>query len=94
MRRPLMSQSDKDAICQAFHEAARRAVALAVKKDSLAVPKSCELCGSKGRLEAHHHRGYDVLNWLDIRWLCKACHQTATALERECECLVCSLGAQ
>jgi hypothetical protein len=41
----------------------------------------CEECGIyKPTLDAHHHRGYDMLGWEgpdDLRMLCRECHDKA-----------------
>ena len=64
----------------ATRKAARTAVANAVKSGRLFVG-CCEMCGAvpsvvNGRqiIEAHHHKGYDIKNWLTFRWLCRVCH--------------------
>jgi hypothetical protein len=54
---------------------ARAAVATALHADRLSRPSACR-CGAL-RVEAHHHRGYREEHWLDIVWLCSACHKRA-----------------
>jgi hypothetical protein len=56
---------------------ARIAVYRAIKRGSLIRPNSCERCGVKGQPEAHHHKGYDKKNRLDVIWLCSRCHPLA-----------------
>lgn len=85
------SASERTIIQAAFHDAARKAVAMAVRARDL-VKEPCNSCGSRGAVEAHHYRGYDISHWLDVRWLCKRCHQAAEASRPPCECVVCALG--
>lgn len=62
-------------------ERARAAVKWAIKRGELVPPTRCELCGknpgrrSDGRrlIRADHHKGYDVENYLDVRWVCPTC---------------------
>jgi hypothetical protein len=57
---------------------ANAAVARAVRKGVLVRPDFCSDCGCKSscvqRIHAHHHRGYEPENWLEVEWLCSACH--------------------
>lgn len=50
------------------------AVCRAVRRGVLVRPAVCDCCGQPGRIEAHHHHGYDVAYRLDVVWLCKSCH--------------------
>ena len=34
----------------------------------------CKDCGARRRVQAHHHKGYDKVHWLDVVWLCSVCH--------------------
>lgn len=42
---------------------------------------NCEICKVKdwgkkrSMIEAHHYKGYNKANWLDIKWLCTNCHK-------------------
>lgn len=53
---------------------ARQAVYRALRDGKMTRPTSCPACGNTGRIEAHHHNGYDQAHWLDVIWLCSACH--------------------
>lgn len=57
-----------------MHHDAHHAVELAVKAGTLTRPKTCEACGAAGKIEAHHHRGYEQVYWLIVKWLCQLCH--------------------
>lgn len=57
-----------------MHHDAHHAVELAVKAGKLIRPKACELCMAGGKIEAHHHLGYEQAHWLDVQWLCQMCH--------------------
>jgi Zn finger protein HypA/HybF involved in hydrogenase expression len=73
----LTIEQDK-ARCQAMS-----AVHLA-KKRGLLVPKTeCELCGDTGLIHAHHYLGYERENFLDVMWLCPACHAKQDKIERD-----------
>ena len=52
---------------------ARRAVAWA-RTHGLLVPLGCTTCGAVGAIHGHHHNGYEPEHWLDVTWLCPACH--------------------
>jgi hypothetical protein len=62
---------------------ARRKVTRLVSLGILVPPESCEKCGkvpvrNKRRpIEAHHHKGYDGDNAIDVQWLCASCHKLA-----------------
>ena len=49
----------------------RRLAARALEKGELVRPKTCELCCSEGKMEAHH---IDYGRPLAVTWLCKKCH--------------------
>lgn len=54
---------------------AREALNRAVR-DGRVTKGACAKAGEncRGRVEAHHHRGYDPAHWLDVVWLCKRHH--------------------
>lgn len=51
--------------------AARVAVARAIKKGQMQKAEACYFCGVGDRLQAHHH---DYSKPLDVFWLCPPCH--------------------
>lgn len=51
---------------------ARQAVRYAVKC-GLLVKTPCEVCGAK-EVQGHHHKGYELKNWFEVRWLCRLHH--------------------
>jgi transposase-like protein len=53
---------------------ARKAVVLAIKSGKLIRPESCSACMKTCVPEAHHD-SYDQDKRLDVRWLCKQCHE-------------------
>jgi hypothetical protein len=53
-------------------ESAHAAVEKALRQGLLA-PTACQGCGQVGGVEAHHH-SYQPEHWLDVIWLCSACH--------------------
>ena len=58
---------------------ARNAVRTAVGNGSLRKAHVCEQVDAtcKGRLEAHHTKGYAVEHWLHVDWLCVSHHRRA-----------------
>ena len=52
--------------------AARSAVAEAIKAGRLVRPPACSSCDRVGRVEAHHD---DYAAPLAVRWLCPSCHK-------------------
>lgn len=52
----------------------RKAVMLALKSGKLVRPQSCSACMKTCVPEAHHE-SYDQDKRLDVRWLCKQCHE-------------------
>jgi len=57
-------------------EKARRAVAAEVAAGRLRKGSCAQRArgGCAGRIEAHHHAGYDEENWFVVTWLCRAHH--------------------
>lgn len=53
---------------------ARWAVLICVELGFLTKPEFCAHCGERKTLEGHHHNGYEKAHWLDVIWLCRACH--------------------
>jgi hypothetical protein len=58
---------------------ANHAVETALKSGRLVRPERCADCRCKGKVEAHHFKGYAPQHWLDIIWLCVFCHRKADA---------------
>lgn len=62
---------------------ARQSVNFAVMFGFFKRPDVCQSGGkyhvpcSEGKISGHHHKGYDRENWLEIEWLCPACHREA-----------------
>ena len=61
---------------------AGHAVEVALLKGTLTRPKFCSACGKSAKAEGHHHKGYEPEHWLDVLWLCAACHRTADQIQR------------
>lgn len=60
--------------------AASKAVERAVQSGRLIKPPICLECYAPATLSplvAHHYMGYAPENWLNVRWLCNACHGLA-----------------
>lgn len=72
----------------ALHQVAANAVRRAVRRGDLIRPTHCSRCEEqKKSIVAHHHNGYDEEHWLDVEWLCRACHSIV-------HCLSVGLGLQ
>ena len=56
---------------------AREFFANLITRGIVARPTNCSECGIEGRIDAHHYNGYAKQNWLDIKWLCRKCHNRA-----------------
>lgn len=53
---------------------ARKAVIMAIKCGKLSRPNTCSKCSVACKPEAHHD-SYDEDKRIDVRWLCKQCHE-------------------
>lgn len=55
---------------------AHHAVSNAIRDGKLTRPDVCSVNDSvcEGRIEGHHHKGYERAFWLDVEWLCIAHH--------------------
>jgi len=51
----------------------------AVKRGDVVRPAACAECGQTGRIEGHHD---DYDKPLDVRWLCRDCHEAHHVAER------------
>lgn len=56
---------------------AHRTIYRAVVGKRIIKPEHCSKCGASGRIEAHHHLGYERVHRLDVVWLCIPCHRLA-----------------
>jgi ribosomal protein S27AE len=63
-----------DADFKVVINAASAAVRREVKAGRLAKSATCERCGGSEIIQAHHHKGYEPEQWLDVQWLCWRCH--------------------
>lgn len=52
-----------------------RAAVKAARKSGALVPRNCEACGNNDT-DAHHYKGYEKENWLEVRWLCRSHHSS------------------
>jgi hypothetical protein len=55
---------------------AHNAIQYALEGGRIVRPDSCESCGAKGRVSAHHE---DYSKPLDVHWLCYRCHRRVHA---------------
>lgn len=53
---------------------ARYAVSNALRDGKITRPNQCSDCHKNRKVQAHHFLGYAPAHWLDIKWLCKKCH--------------------
>lgn len=67
----------KEKVIHAHKIKARYMVANALRDNRLKRGEQCQICGTAGKMQAHHHAGYDAENWLNVVWLCKPCHKLA-----------------
>lgn len=65
-RKQLVAPSD-----YRFRQNARNAVRLAIKAGRLVRAERCSACGAEAYTHGHHD---DYAKPLDVRWLCKPCH--------------------
>lgn len=56
-----------------FVDIAHRAIRFALEKKEISRPSNCSACDATGKIEAHHD---DYSKPMQIRWLCKGCHET------------------
>lgn len=61
---------------------AMSAVYWAKKRGLLTAKTECEYCGKSGIIHAHHYLGYEKRHFLDVMWLCPACHSKKDKEER------------
>ena len=55
---------------------ARNRLGNAIKRGKIIKPNTCEINNScLGRIEGHHHLGYEGEHWKDIQWLCHKHHR-------------------
>jgi len=64
---------------------AQAAVRDAIKSGDLVRPAVCSVkgCTETTKIEAHHHRGYEKENWINVVWLCKRHHWQANDQQRK-----------
>jgi len=46
-----------------------------IKSGKIQRPATCSQCGATTRVDGHHWKGYSKEHWLDVIWLCRACHK-------------------
>jgi hypothetical protein len=66
-----ISKQRVDQILNPEKAKARVAVAECLRRGWLIRPEVCQSCGDPGEIEAHHD---DYSKPLEVRWLCKSCH--------------------
>ena len=54
---------------------AQQVVSAALKNGTIKKADHCQRCGKSEKLEAHHYRGYEEQDFLEVLWLCKGCHE-------------------
>ena len=71
----------KQADISRIYRRASVTVHTAIRRGDLVVPKCCQECGRKGKLNAHHEDHDDPLC---VEWLCTTCHgKTRWGLRRQ-----------
>lgn len=68
------TDGDKDSVQV---KKAKNAIVNGIKSGKVKKPTTCDKCGKKANLEAHHHKGYDEKNMTNVQWLCIPCHKAA-----------------
>jgi twinkle protein len=68
------AEEEKPALDAPIRRRARRAVQSAVEHGELLKPETCERCGGKEDVEAHHE---DYSKPLQVQWYCSKCHDRA-----------------
>jgi hypothetical protein len=58
----------------------RKALWWAVESGKMKRAEYCTKCGVRCKTHGHHHNGHNQEHWLDVIWLCRACH---TEVHRE-----------
>jgi ribosomal protein S27AE len=53
----------------------RMIVQRALKRRLLKRPRYCENCGRDGVIIVAHHDSYELIDALNVRWLCSKCHR-------------------
>jgi len=57
------------------HRDAHQAIRKALRKNKLTKPDTCTRCKHYSKhIHAHHHKGYNEDNKLNVIWLCAKCH--------------------
>jgi len=55
------------------YQACHNAITRAIKNGIMVRSNTCQICGSNGRVEAHHN---NYLEKLKVLWLCPCCHKS------------------
>lgn len=53
---------------------ARKALSKAIERGKIIPPDQCSECGKYGKVQGHHHNGYEKAYWLDVVFICAKCH--------------------
>lgn len=65
----------KERVLHAQKIRARYTLSNAIRDGRMARGSSCQCCGNTNDIEAHHYKGYEPENALDVMWLCMPCHK-------------------